>query len=209
MAETEKARSQAQEQLPELSKLSLEPSLGASNVPETNGVAKIETKSASAALQSYQSAATGGKPSKPSKQQAIGNSKTQLAKDAVEDESSEISASDDGSWIAWFCSLRGNEFFCEVDEDYIQDDFNLTGLHLLVPYYDYALDMVLDVEMPMEEKLTEAQQEIVESAAVRYICFNGFYRNAILFILGFVLTRSFIRVLGNALWPHSRPVHFN
>jgi len=35
----------------------------------------------------------------------------------------------------------------------------------LVPYYDYALDMVLDVEMPMEEQLTEEQQEIVESAA--------------------------------------------
>lgn len=37
-----------------------------------------------------------------------------------------------------------------------QDDFNLTGLNgLLVPYYDYALDMVLDVEMPMEDSLTE------------------------------------------------------
>lgn len=83
-----------------------------------------------------------------------------------EEESSEISASDeDGSWISWFCSLRGNEFFCEVDEDYIQDDFNLTGLNQIVPYYDYALDMVLDVEMPMEDALTEAQQEIVESAA--------------------------------------------
>jgi hypothetical protein len=28
--------------------------------------------------------------------------------------------------------------------------------------------MVLDVEMPMEDSLTEEQQEIVESAAVRY-----------------------------------------
>lgn len=83
-----------------------------------------------------------------------------------EEESSGMSASDeDGSWITWFCSLRGNEFFCEVDEDYIQDDFNLTGLGALVPYYEYALDMVLDVEMPMEDSLTEEQQEIVESAA--------------------------------------------
>ena len=52
----------------------------------------------------------------------------------------------------------------------LQDDFNLTGLNILVPYYDYALDMVLDVEMPMEDSLTEEQQEIVESAAVR-VCF--------------------------------------
>jgi casein kinase II subunit beta len=86
--------------------------------------------------------------------------------DEDEDDSSEISASDeDGSWIEWFCGLRGNEFFCEVDEDFIQDDFNLTGLYGLVPCYERALDMVLDVEMPNEDIFTEEQHEIVESAA--------------------------------------------
>lgn len=96
---------------------------------------------------------------------------TSLAEDGEEeeeddDDDDEVSASDeDSSWIAWFLSLRGNEFFCEVDEEYIQDDFNLTGLSSLVPYYDYALDMILDVEMAIEESLTEEQQELVESAA--------------------------------------------
>ncbi|CAH2047829.1 unnamed protein product [Thlaspi arvense] len=34
----------------------------------------------------------------------------------------------DISCISWFGNLRGNEFFCEVDEDYIYDDFSLCGL---------------------------------------------------------------------------------
>jgi casein kinase II subunit beta len=41
----------------------------------------------------------------------------------------------------------------------------LTGLSALVPYYDYALDMILDVEVPPDQSLTEEQQEVVESAA--------------------------------------------
>jgi len=52
--------------------------------------------------------------------------------DEEDEESSEISGSDeDGSWITWFCSLRGNEFFCEVDEDYIQVCFAVSQIHVI------------------------------------------------------------------------------
>eukprot|EP00300_Choanocystis_sp_HF-7_P022327 c21541_g1_i1.p1 GENE.c21541_g1_i1~~c21541_g1_i1.p1 ORF type:complete len:242 (-),score=44.15 c21541_g1_i1:167-862(-) len=82
-------------------------------------------------------------------------------------DSSECSGSDDAdepSWISWFTSLRGNEFFCEVDEDYIQDDFNLTGLGSIVPYYEFALDSILDCDSP-NAVVSEEHQELIETAA--------------------------------------------
>lgn len=50
------------------------------------------------------------------------------------------------TWISWFCSLPGHEYFCEVSEDFIEDDFNLTGLNTMVPFWKEAMEMVLDVE---------------------------------------------------------------
>jgi len=48
------------------------------------------------------------------------------------------------SWISWFLSSKGNEYFCEVEEDYILDRFNLTGLNTEVQNYSQALDLITD-----------------------------------------------------------------
>eukprot|EP01104_Vermistella_antarctica_P003577 TRINITY_DN1381_c0_g1_i3.p1 TRINITY_DN1381_c0_g1~~TRINITY_DN1381_c0_g1_i3.p1 ORF type:complete len:237 (+),score=51.31 TRINITY_DN1381_c0_g1_i3:228-938(+) len=66
-------------------------------------------------------------------------------------------------WIQWWCGLKENDYFVEVDEDYIQDEFNLTGLRGMVPNYDYALDLILDCKT--DEVLSEEHQEIIESNA--------------------------------------------
>lgn len=64
----------------------------------------------------------------------------------LESESASDSGTDSLTWISWFCSLPGHEYFAEVSEDFIEDDFNLTGLNALVPFYKEALEMILDVE---------------------------------------------------------------
>ncbi len=92
---------------------------------------------------------------------------------------SNLSASDeDSTWVTWYISLRGNEFLCEVDEEYMQDDFNLAGLGTMVPYYEYALDMILDMEVPNLQNLTDEQQEVgwcghipFQMQARQYFCY--------------------------------------
>ena len=67
--------------------------------------------------------------------------------DEDESESSMSSSSQaPESWISAFCSLVGHEYFAEVSEDFVEDDFNLTGLQSQVPMYKEALEMILDVE---------------------------------------------------------------
>lgn len=82
-----------------------------------------------------------------------------------ESESPSESGTESLTWISWFCSLPGHEYFAEVGEDFIEDDFNLTGLNALVPFYKEALEMILDVEPPEEDSLKIPDVSIVESSA--------------------------------------------
>ncbi len=47
------------------------------------------------------------------------------------------------TWINWFCDLEGHEFFCEVDEEFIADNFNLYGLRPHIPKYGYPTRMII------------------------------------------------------------------
>jgi len=73
-----------------------------------------------------------------------------------------------------FISSRGNEYFCEIDEDYLTDRFNLTGLNTEVQYYQYALDLVTDVfdmevDDDMREQIEKSARHLYGLVHARYV----------------------------------------
>ncbi|KAJ3012374.1 casein kinase 2 regulatory subunit [Thoreauomyces humboldtii] len=78
------------------------------------------------------------------------------------------------TWISWYCSLPGHEFFLEVPDEFIVDDFNLTGLASQVVYFDEAIDLILDLET---EDLSSGGVlgDIESSAEVLYGCIHARY----------------------------------
>ena len=53
----------------------------------------------------------------------------------------------DIQWITWFTELPGNEFFCEIDEEFIRSDFNLYNLERKVRNYSEARKIILDLDI--------------------------------------------------------------
>jgi casein kinase II subunit beta len=60
------------------------------------------------------------------------------------DEETNVNDSDDneicndlseGGWIQWFCQLEGNEFFVEIDEEYLRNRSNLYGIPQQIKNY--------------------------------------------------------------------------
>lgn len=63
---------------------------------------------------------------------------------SVDELSGSSSGSYANSWISWFLASKGSEYFCEVDDEYITDRFNLTGLNAEVQGYSAALELITD-----------------------------------------------------------------
>ncbi|CCH43815.1 Casein kinase II subunit beta [Wickerhamomyces ciferrii] len=73
--------------------------------------------------------------------------------------------SDSGSdftefWIDWFLGTKGNEYFVDIDVEYITDKFNLTGLYQEVEKIPQVIDVITD-GLKIEE-LTDEEREILE-----------------------------------------------
>lgn len=78
------------------------------------------------------------------------------------------------SFTPQFISSRGNEYFCEIDEEYLTDRFNLTGLNTEVQYYQYALDLItdvfdLDADDDLREQIEKSARHLYGLVHARYI----------------------------------------
>ena len=49
-------------------------------------------------------------------------------------------------WISWFCSAPNHKYYAEIDEKFIEDPFNLSGLSSQVPLYKETLEVILNME---------------------------------------------------------------
>ncbi|KAF2145339.1 uncharacterized protein K452DRAFT_221432 [Aplosporella prunicola CBS 121167] len=92
----------------------------------------------------------------------------------MDDFNSETDSDYTSYWRDWFISSRGNEYFCEIDEEYLTDRFNLTGLNTEVQYYQYALDLVTDVfdldcDDDMREAIEKSARHLYGLVHARYI----------------------------------------
>ena len=61
-----------------------------------------------------------------------------------------------------FLGSRGNEYFCDIDEDYLTDRFNLTGLQSEVQYYHHSLELVTDI---LDLECDDEMREQIEKSA--------------------------------------------
>lgn len=88
--------------------------------------------------------------------------------------------SDSGSdyteyWIDWFLGSRGNEYFCDVDPEYILDRFNLTGLNRYVDKIGLLVNIITDQTEISESQPEETRAMLEDNAKFLYALVHARY----------------------------------
>ncbi|CCE62185.1 hypothetical protein TPHA_0C00280 [Tetrapisispora phaffii CBS 4417] len=69
-------------------------------------------------------------------------------------------------WIDLFLSRKGNEYFCDIDPDYITDRFNLMNLQKTVTKFTQVIQYIIDeLDESILEKLSPTKLEQLEADA--------------------------------------------
>ena len=89
----------------------------------------------------------------------------------------QLTSSDGGDlegFTYYFLSAKGNELFCEIDEEYILDKFNLTGISTEVQHFQMAFEMLTDnfdhdIEDEMRDTIDSSARHLYGLIHARYI----------------------------------------
>lgn len=87
------------------------------------------------------------------------------------DVSAEDPFSAERTWITLHCARKGNDFYCRVPDEFVEDNFNLTGLNEVVPNYEHAVAHLLGrkFRQTSHERMTRAVPSLdtIERSAER------------------------------------------
>lgn len=70
-------------------------------------------------------------------------------------------------WIDLFLGIKGNEYFCDIDDEYIRDRFNLTGLNQEVSKLPTLIDIITDL-LDIENQPKEHREALEHNARILY-----------------------------------------
>lgn len=78
-------------------------------------------------------------------------------------------------WIDWFLGNKGNEYFCDIDVEYITDRFNLTGLNQYVDRISVLVDIISDRQQISEDQPEEIRRTYEDNAKLLYALIHARY----------------------------------